>query len=83
MQALFDVRVTDTDAPSYFSHSVADVLAMAEMEKLHKCGSATETWCTLISPFVISVDDAMGHETRLFLNQSAGRLSASWGEELW
>ena len=77
MQALFDVHVTDTDAPSFLSHSVADVLAMVEMEKLHKCGSAIETWCTSFSPFVISVDDAMGHEIHLFLNQSAGRLSAS------
>ena len=27
MQALFDVRVTDTDAPSYLSQSVADRLS--------------------------------------------------------
>ena len=32
IEALFDVRVTDSDAPSYMSHSVADVLVAAEEE---------------------------------------------------
>lgn len=31
--ALFDVRVTDADALSYISHSVADVLVTAEEVK--------------------------------------------------
>ena len=42
VQALFDVRVTDTDAPSYLPRFVDDVFAMAETEKLRKYGSAAD-----------------------------------------
>ena len=35
-QALFDVRVIDTDAPSHVQRSVAAVLASAETEKKEK-----------------------------------------------
>jgi len=41
-EATFNVRVTDVDAPSYISHSVADVLAMAEDEHKWKYMVATE-----------------------------------------
>ena len=33
IEELFDVRVTDDDAPSYMSHCAVDVLATAEEEK--------------------------------------------------
>ena len=32
------------------------------------------------SPFVLSVNGAMGHEARLFLNRLADKLSATWGK---
>ena len=37
---LHDIQVTDADAPSYLSQSVANVLTMAEEEKKHKCVTA-------------------------------------------
>ena len=42
IKALFDIRVTDADALSYLSHSVANVLTMAEEEKKHKYVTAAE-----------------------------------------
>ena len=39
-EALFDVRVADTDVASYVNHPVSAVLASAEEEKKHKYLSA-------------------------------------------
>ena len=42
--ALFDIRVVDTDAKSYLSHSPVAMLASAEAEKKRKyCDACTES----------------------------------------
>jgi len=79
-EALFDVRVTDTDAASYVNRSVSVVLATAEEEKKHKYLSAAESRHASFTPFVVSVDGALGHEALMFLQHLAERLSCGWGK---
>ena len=55
-EALFDVRVADTDAASYVNRSVSAVLATAEEEKKRKYLSAAELHHASFTPFVVSVD---------------------------
>ena len=65
-EALFDIRVTDTDAASYIDHSVVAVLASAEEVK---------KWS--FTPFVVSVDGALGHKALMFLQWLADKLLGS------
>ena len=78
-EALFDVCVVDTDAQSYISCSVADVLVSAEEEKKRKNRLAAEARHASFSPFVVSVDGALGKETALFLGRIPDRLSVTRG----
>ena len=78
IEALFDARVTDVDAPSYLSRSVVDVLATAEEEKKWKYVTAAEARRASFSSFVVNVDGALGHEAVLFLRRLADKLSAGW-----
>ena len=66
----FDVRVVDTDAQSYISRSVADALVSAEEEKKQKYRLATEARHASFSPFVVSVDGALGKKADLFSGRS-------------
>jgi len=68
LKALFNVRVADTDVPSCVSRSVSAVLATAEEEKKHKYLSAAELRYTSFTPFVVSVNGALGHEVLSFCN---------------
>ena len=70
--------MTDADAPSYLSHSVGGVLAMAEEDKKRKYVSAVEARRGSFSPFVVTVAGAMGPEAVLFLRHLAEKLSAGW-----
>ena len=79
-EALFDVRVIDTDAQSYISHSVAVVLVGAEEEKKRKYRLAAEARHASFSPFVISVDGDLGKEVALFLGRIADWLSLPGAE---
>ena len=54
VEALSDVRITDTDAPSYMSRSVADVLVAAEEEKKKKYLTAAEGSRASFSLFVVT-----------------------------
>ena len=78
IEALFDIRVTDADVPSYVSRSVANVLTMAEEEKKRKYLTAAEARRGSFSPFVVTVDGALGPEAVLFLRRLAEKLSAGW-----
>ena len=64
---LFDIRVVDTDAKSYLSHSPVVVLASAEAEKKRKyCDACTERRATF-TPLCFSVDGLVGDEAACFL----------------
>ena len=76
-EALFDVRVVDTDAASYVNRSVSTVLASAEEEKYL---SAAELRHASFTPFVVSVDGALGHGALMFLQRLADCLSSAWGK---
>ena len=75
--------MTDADAPSYLSRSVGGVLAMAEEEKKRKYVSAVEACRVSFSPFVVTVDGAMGPEAVLFFASSCRKVICGLGEELW
>ena len=59
-EALFDIRVIDTDARSYVSRSVQSVLESAEREKKKKYHEAAVSRHASFTPFVVSVDGVMG-----------------------
>ena len=71
--AMFDIRVTDSDALSYISCSVTDVLIAAKEEK--KYLTTAETYHAPFSSFVVTVDEALKHDGVLFLCHPAEGLS--------
>ena len=68
-----------TDAQSYISHFVVDALVGAEDEKKLKYRMAAEARHASFSPFIVSMDGALGKEAALFLVCIADRLSVAWG----
>ena len=75
---LFDIRVVNTDAKSYLSHSAVAVLALAEAEKKRKyCDACTERRATFTS-FCFSVDGLFGDEAACFLKHLGRSLSVTW-----
>ena len=56
------------------------VLASAEQEKKRKYLSAAETRHASFTPFVVSVDGALGCEASMFLKRLADKLSEKWGK---
>ena len=69
-EALFDIRVIDSDAQSHVQCSVNAVLASAEGEKGKYSESAMSRLASF-SPFVLSVDSRMGQEARVFMKRVA------------
>ena len=82
VDAIFDVRVVDTDAPSYRSHSPHAVLQSAESEKKKKkkYGPACLACCACFTPLCFSVNGVLGKEADYFLCQLADQLSIKWDE---
>ena len=78
VDVLFDVRVVDTDAPSYCSHSPQAVLSSAEAEKKHKYLEACLSRHAGFTPLCFSNDGMFGIEVDFFLRRMADRLSAKW-----
>ena len=76
-EALFDVRVVDTDAQSYLDRSPLDVLSIAESEKKRKNHQACLDRRALFTQLCISVDGLLGRET-VFIKRLADRLSSNW-----
>ena len=58
--ALFDIRVIDTDAPSYLHWDVVSILSSAEEEKKRKYNDAAEARRASFTPLVVSVDGVLG-----------------------
>ena len=77
-EALFDIRVTDTDAQSYVHRSPSDILAGAEKEKREKYGQACEDRRALFTPLCVSVDGLLGREATKFVKHLADQLSFKW-----
>ena len=78
VMGLIDVRVVDTDAPSYVGKPVEAVLNMAEKEKKTKYNGASEERRASFSPFVVSTDGFMGREASFLIKHLAERLADRW-----
>ena len=74
-EALFDVRIIDTDARSYLNRSPLYVLSAAEEEKKRKYHQACIERRAQFTPLCISVDGMMGKEASIFVRRLAERLS--------
>ena len=60
-EALFDIRVVDTDARSYCARSPRDVLGSAEVEKRKYLQACQDRHATF-TPLCVSVDGMLGSE---------------------
>ena len=78
-QAIFDVRVTDTDARSYRHQAPAKVLATQEREKKGKYLARCLELRKDFTPLVYSVDGMAGREAIAAEKAMAKALSRKWG----
>ena len=76
--ALFDIRVVDTDAPSYSHRDVAAVLSSAEEEKKRRYCDAADVCCASFTPLVVSVDGVLGREADHFIQLLAEKIAIKW-----
>ena len=76
--AMFDVRVVDSDSPSYSDKSPQSVLAIAEREKKRKYIAACESRHCSFTPLCLTIDGLAGIEMKTFLQRLADRLSTIW-----
>ena len=81
-EALFDVRVIDTDAQSYAhkTMSLSAVLSTAEKEKKRKYTHAAQAHHASFSPLVVSVDGVMAWEARFTVQRFVDRFSTIWSK---
>ena len=76
--ASFDIRVTDTDAPSYQNRNPMNILKTAEIEKKNKYGPACEEKHISLTPLVTSIDGVLAPEFTFFLKRLADGLASKW-----
>uniref|UniRef100_A0A1X7SXQ2 Reverse transcriptase domain-containing protein n=1 Tax=Amphimedon queenslandica TaxID=400682 RepID=A0A1X7SXQ2_AMPQE len=75
---IFDVRVVDSDAPSYTGKPPLQVLKTAERDKKNKYGEACNSIHCSFIPLCMTVDGLLGPETNTFLKRMADKLSIKW-----
>ena len=76
--AVFDVRIVDTDAPSYCSHTPPDVLRTTELEKKKKYLQTCQDRRAAFTPLCVSVDGLLGKEADFFIHRLCDFLSIKW-----
>ena len=76
--AIFDIRVTDTDASSYRNSDPVKVLKKQERDKKDKYGDACTEAHMHFTPLVFSVDGLEGSEAQAARKRLASRLAAKW-----
>ena len=76
--AIFDIRVTDTDAPSNRNLDFDKVLQKQEKEKKDKYGAACLERRRHFTPLVFSVDGLQGTEARAASQRLASQLASKW-----
>jgi hypothetical protein len=76
--AIFDIRITDTNAPTYRGQDPHKVLAKQEKEKKAKYVGPCLAGRRTFTPLVFSVDGLRGTEANAASKQLASRLSAKW-----
>ncbi|GAX19514.1 hypothetical protein FisN_19Hu089 [Fistulifera solaris] len=75
---IFDVRVTDTDAPSHKNREPMNVLASQELEKRRLYGKPCMDHRRDFTPRVFSVDGLMGKQAVAASRQLARKLQKKW-----
>ena len=75
---IFDIRITDTDAPSYRGRDPAKVLATAEKEKKDKHLDGCLERRRHFTPLVLSVDGMRANEATAATKRLAVLLSKKW-----
>ena len=78
VEALFDVRVIDTDAPSHCHRAPNAILESSSLEKKRMYKKAVEDRRGTFTPFVLSVDGLLHKEASHFLKYMATALSSKW-----
>ena len=78
VEALFDVRVVDTDAPSHCHRAPNTILESSLQEKKRMYKKAVEVRRGTFTPFVLSVDGLLHKEASNFLRHMATALSFKW-----
>ena len=76
--AIFDVRITDTDARSARGRDYAKILAAHEKEKKNKYLQSCLQMRKDFTPLVYSVDGISGREARNAERKLASHLAAKW-----
>lgn len=77
-EALFDIRVTDTDAQSYLSRTIPSILASAETQKKQKYHYACQQRHASFTPLVVTTEGIFGNEAKVFINRLIDQLSLKW-----
>jgi len=75
---VFDIRVTDTDSPSYFSSQPTKVLARHKWEKCKKYMDACSERRRHFSLIVFSLDGLPGKEALCAMKRIAAILLVKW-----
>ena len=75
---VFDIRITDTDAPSYGNRSSKKIIEAAEKEKIGKYGDACTRRRRDFTPMVYSVDGMPGAKARAAEKRLASLLATKW-----
>ena len=81
-EALFDIRVVDTDAQSYLCHAPSRVLLNAEVEKKNKYAEACAARRAHFTPLCFSVDGLAGSEANCFFEAYGMQVEFSMGQKL-
>jgi len=77
-EALFDIRVVDTDAQSYRACNPYDVLNSAEGEKKCKYLQACQDRHATFTPLCVSMDGMLSSEVEFFVKRIGDFLAAKW-----
>ena len=77
-EALFDIRVVDTDAQSYRARRPCNILRSAEVEKKRKYLQACVNRYATFTPLCVSTDGMLGSEAEFFVKRLGDFLAARW-----
>jgi hypothetical protein len=78
MDAIIDVRITDTDAKSYASRDPKKTIQSQEKEKKKKYPDRCLLQRRAFTPFVVPVDGLIGYEASNLLKQLSKHLAEKW-----
>ena len=78
VEALFDVRIIDTDAKSYSKHSPREVIKSAEKDKKDKYVEACKARRSVFTPLYCLVEGMLGKEAEVFIMRLGEGLANNW-----